>query len=497
MPLVSEMRGVASLRIFCADQFYVQTRCVASTLFVMPNTETTSRNDLGTAPVQRLFFRFYVPSLISMASIAAHQVINGIILGQQVGKEALGAIGLYTPVLLLFIAFVLSIMIGGGILFARHVGGGRLAEARHVFEVATTLVLGVGTVAALSAPWITAPLVSWLAAGQSPIMVQYTTECTYWNLLFTPFFLIRVLWGGFLSNDNAPGITKNATVLAAILNIVLDLVLVVVFPYGVAGAAIATGLALLVAVVYLAVAIERRKGHLSLRRFRLGLRFTEWPELFRLGFPSFVSEVSVAFGFFLINRSLLPYGALAVSAFGVVNLLSNLFLRLFTAAMLAIQPIMAYNIGARQPHRVLETLRFALLFTFMVGVGVYLIGFFGSDLLINIVSADESDEFKQVATRAIMLSFILFAATGPNYVLVMYIQIIGQATLSTLTNVVRGFLLIALLLLVLPEPLGMHLNGVWLARPLAEVLLLLGLGLFLWYRRDRFFSDDTILRTRS
>lgn len=429
-----------------------------------------------------------------MASIAAHQIINGIILGQQLGKEALAAIGLYTPILLISVAVVLAVMIGGGILFARNVGAQRYADAQQGFQFATTLVLLVSITVAFSAPFITPPIVGYLAAGQSPLLIQYTTECVFWNLVFLPVFLIRVLWGGFLSNDNAPGLSKNANVIAAFLNIALDVLFVIVFPFGVPGAAIATGLALLVAVVYLVIRIRTRNGHLDLRQFRFSLRFADWREMLRLGFPSFVSEISVAFGFFLINRGLLPYGALAVSAFGVVNLLSNLFLRLFTASMLAIQPIMAFNIGARHPQRVLATLRFALLFTVGLGVVVYLLGFIFADSLINIVSGSASVAFKQVANRAILLSFAVFVATGPNYILTMYIQIIGKSALSVLTNIIRGFVLIALFLLVLPGPLAMQLNGVWLARPLAEISLLVCLGCYLWLRKERFFSDAAILR---
>ncbi|MBC3790502.1 Na+-driven multidrug efflux pump [Spirosoma sp. LMG 31447] len=306
--------------------------------------------------------------------------------------------------------------------------------------------------------------------------------------------MLRVLWGGFLSNDNAPDVSRNASMLSALVNIGLDVLLVIVFPFGVAGAAIATGLALLVGLAYLFVRIRNRNGHLDLRRFQFTLRLADWRELLRSGFPSFVSELSVAVGFLLINRNLLPYGTLAVSAFGVVSLLSNLFLRLFTASMLAVQPIMAFNIGARNPRRVLETLRFALIFSFAVGIGVFLVGAFLANFMIDIVSGDESGEFKRVAAQAILLSFVLFLATGSNYILVMYIQIIGKAVLSTTINIARGFVLIALFLFLLPDPLQMHLNGIWLARPFAEISLLLGLSGYLWFRRNVFFSDDAILK---
>jgi Na+-driven multidrug efflux pump len=457
----------------------------------MSTTEQPVISDLGHAPVRLLFFRFYVPALVSMASIALHQIINGIILGRQLGKEALAAISLYTPVLFVCIALVLAVMIGGGILFSRNAGAQRYGDAQRVFRFCTTLVVLVSGLIALSAPLSTPILVRQLAAGQNPVIVQYTTECTFWNLVFLPVFLLRVLWGGFLSNDNGPVVSRNASILSALVNIVLDVVLVIVFPFGVAGAAIATGLALLVGLGYLFVRIRNRSGHIDLHRFRFTLRLADWRELLRLGFPSFVSELSVAVGFLLINRSLLPYGTLAVSAFGVVNLLSNLFLRLFTASMLAVQPVMAFNIGARHPRRVLEILRFALMFCFATGVVVFLIGTFLANFMISIVAVNESAAFKQVTSEAIFLSFFLFLATGANYILVMYLQVTGQSMLSTTINMVRGFALIALFLFLLPDAL--HLNGVWLARPLAEISLLLGLSSYLWIRRGAFFSEEAIL----
>ncbi|MBC3790501.1 MATE family efflux transporter [Spirosoma utsteinense] len=126
----------------------------------MNTTEQPVISDLGHAPVRSLFFRFYGPSLVSMASIALHQIINGIILGQQLGKEALAAISLYTPVLFVFIAFVLAVMIGGGILFSKRVGAQRYDEARQVFRFCTTLVVLVSGLVALYAPFITPFLVS-------------------------------------------------------------------------------------------------------------------------------------------------------------------------------------------------------------------------------------------------------------------------------------------------------------------------------------------------
>ena len=71
-------------------------------------------SQLGEAPIRSLFYKFYFPALASILSSTLHQIINGIILGQQVGKEGLAVVGLYGPVVIVFISLTLPVMIGGG-----------------------------------------------------------------------------------------------------------------------------------------------------------------------------------------------------------------------------------------------------------------------------------------------------------------------------------------------------------------------------------------------
>ena len=78
--------------------------------------------DLGNAPIRRLFFAYYFPAVVSMLSVTVHQIVDGVILGAMVGKEGVAAIGLYAPVLIVFIAIELMLMVGGGILFSQNIG---------------------------------------------------------------------------------------------------------------------------------------------------------------------------------------------------------------------------------------------------------------------------------------------------------------------------------------------------------------------------------------
>lgn len=447
-------------------------------------------------PIRPLFFRYYTPTLASMLSVTLHQVINGIILGQYVGKDGVAAIGLYGPVFTIFIAFSLSLMIGGGILISRSIGAKDYTQAQQVFQFSTTVALLVGGIIAVSAPFITAAVTRFLAGDESTTIYQSTYDYIFWGFLWLPLFFLRMLWGNFITNDGAPKVSKNATLLSVLLNIVLDIVFIVFIPLGTAGASIATGLAILGALIYLFVYINRKKGHLSFRHFRFTLYFSQWKTLLNFGIPSFVSELSFSFGLLFINKALIPFGALAVAAFGMVNHISFLFVRLFTAAMISVLPIMSFNIGAGQPRRVLQTLRFGLVFTTILGVIITIIGFTFPGMIVSIFAGNESAAFRAIATHAMGLYFILFLAAGPNYLFGAYFQSIGMSFLSTSINLLKGLVLIIAFLLLLPANSNFGMDSIWLSRSLAEVGTLVLIIIFTFTQRDRFYSAAAILKKK-
>ncbi|KAA0993495.1 MATE family efflux transporter [Dyadobacter aurulentus] len=451
----------------------------------------TATNHLGHAPVKALFFQYYGPAIISLLSSTIHQVINGIILGQQVGKEGLAAVGLYGPVVIVLVALSLPVMIGGGVLISKHIGAADYTKAQYVFQFATTLVLLIGGSVALSAPMSAKPLAQFLAGKDNLALAEYTADYAFWQLASLPFFFLGMVWGNFVRADGSPKVSRNASILAAVVNIVLDLILVVGFNLGVKGASIATSVALFSGAAYLFFYVLRGNTHYDFSSFRFTLRFAQWREFLKVGMPSFASEIAFSSGLLLINQSLIQYGSSAVAAFGLVNYLSFLLIRPFTAAMIAALPIISFNVGAKQPQRVLEVFRFSLGFTIVLGIIVTLAGLFLSDPLVFLFSGDQTVSSRQIASQAMNIYFLLFLAAGPNYILAAFLQSTGKTTLTMIINLLKGFLLIVPALLILPEHFG--LSGVWLSRSLAEILTFAFVGFYTLYNRKQYFAANAIV----
>jgi Na+-driven multidrug efflux pump len=298
-----------------------------------------------------------------------------------------------------------------------------------------------------------------------------------------PVLFLCIVWRQFLVNDGGPRMARNASFIAVALNIVLDFVIIGWQGWGTAGASIATALSNVCAMAYLFWYIRQGRGHLHFGNFRFTLYFPEWRSLFQTGVPTFLSDLSFSLGLLIINRCLVSYGELAVAAFGMVNHLSFIFLRLLTAAMLAALPIMSFNVGAKQPARVVAMLRFAMMFSVVIGVVVCGIGWLVPGALVRIFSADATVAFESLAADGLSLYFLLFLAAGPNYILSAYFQSTGRTTMSIVVNLLKGVVLVVVFVWTLPA-LGLGMTGMWLSRAGAEVatLVLVG-GISLLYRQ--------------
>ncbi|WP_031527795.1 MATE family efflux transporter [Dyadobacter crusticola] len=452
----------------------------------------SATNQLGHAPVRYLFFQNYGPAIISLLSSILHQVINGIILGQQVGKEGLAAVGLFGPVVIILVALSLPIMIGGGVLIGNGIGAGDFESVQQVFQFATTLVIIIGGFVAICAPFFSVPLARFLAGSENSLLTKNTADYAFWQLVSLPVFFLGMVWGNFVRANNEPKVTRNASVLAAAVNIVLDLILVLVLDMGVEGASIATAIALTCGAAYLFVFISKGKTHFGFSCFRFTLKLSQWKEYFKIGLPSFASEIAFSSGLLFINQALIPYGATAVAAFGLVNYLSFLLIRPFTAAMIAALPIMSFNIGAKQPQRVLDTLRFSLGFTLFLGIIAAGSGLLLSDQLIRLFSGDQSMAYRETASHAMNLYFLLFLAAGPNYLLAAFLQSTGKTIASLSVNLLKGLLLVVPALAILPNYLG--LPGIWLSRSLSEILAFIAIAAYTFCYKKRYYTADAILQ---
>jgi Na+-driven multidrug efflux pump len=168
-------------------------------------------------------------------------------------------------VVIMLVALGLPLMIGTSILLGKSIGAADYGSAQRIFAFATTLALLLGGTVALISPWLVKPLTVFLVGtGDAPLAGSLAAYCAgnWWGL---PAFFLNMFWGSLLRSDGDPEVSRNASLVAVGLNLALDLLLVVVLGWGVAGASLATVLGSTAATVYLAFHLQKGKNHFGFR----------------------------------------------------------------------------------------------------------------------------------------------------------------------------------------------------------------------------------------
>ncbi len=433
---------------------------------------------LDNQPVSRMFIRYLIPSMVGMLLMAVNVVVDGIMVGNRLGAEALAGVGIAGPVYTIFIAISLWIGVGAATRYSIAMGAKKTEQARAIFTQSLVFIFGVTLFIGIAAYFFREPLA--YALGANTQTYPYVSDYMTVLLLFGFVFTIESVFSVFIRNDGAPNVSMAALVIAAVANIALNYLFLYVLDYGVAGAATATVLAGATAILVLSTHFFSPKSNLKLVRFSFKKRL--FFMMVAIGFPSFLAEIGVSV--FTISHNIIlekMAGTSGVAAFSILNYVHSVMLMMFLGMGSAIQPLISYYHGARNEERKKETVRIAVWITMGTGFLFFLIGQFAAQPIVSIFG-DFPAAVTELATSGIQLFFIAYLFMGINFVMMTYYQSVGHVRMAIWITAAREIIIMLTLLHVLPPLFG--LTGVWLAIPISECIVLM--TIFHYQRKLRF-----------
>ncbi|UII55382.1 MATE family efflux transporter [Cytobacillus spongiae] len=435
--------------------------------------ETAIQNKLLNQSVNKVFFQYLIPSLIGMMLMSINILIDGIFVGNAVGSTALASVNIAVPVFSILISVSLWIGIGGGTLYSIALGENNVKRARSIFTFSLTLVTLLVVVFCLIGYLNVNQLADLLGANTDtkPYVIDYLSIL----LLFGVFMAIENALSIFIRNDGNPQLAMISLVLTAISNILLNYWMIFILELGVKGAALATVLSGVIGLLVLLLHFTKKDISLKLIKFKWS--FQSMSEIFSIGFPSFLAEMGTLV--FVISYNLMMVeliGTNGVAAFSVVNYLHAFMFLAFFGIGSAIQPMISFYKGAHQKERIQATIRIAEKTSILLGVLFLIIGFTGARQLVSLFGITSPD-IETLAIQGIQLFFIGYLFMGINFIYMTYYQSIGQVGPAIYMIMLRSFVLMLVAIWLLPKWIGV--NGVWLALPLSEFLVALGIIVFL------------------
>lgn len=421
--------------------------------------------DLITDRIERIFPRYLAANIASSILISLNYFVDMVCVGQSVGELGLASLNVAVPATGFLYALGFLFGAGGANRYSGYLGERKTEKAKQVFG--TTLLACVATAAVLTVAGLVflQPIGAFLGAAGD--YRQGTLDYLLFAFAFAPGYMLEPFLSVFLANDKAPRLSVLGNGVGVAVNVLLDVLFISVFGWGLGGASLASGAGVLAACVLLMCGAFRKNSGLHLRQCRPNAR--ELVPALKVGVSSCLRELTGSLLIVVINLVLvnLPNaGEKAVAAYGVVASYGTVILCTLAGVSDTIQPLVSINTGAGKSRRSRRILWMGVLWALGI-MGVYVfVGELWPETLIRIFVDSKDPEFLAMSIDGIRAVFPCYLAAGVTVCLNVYFEAVQASLEAFWLSMLRGFLIPTLTVFVCVFFLGV--KGVWVSFLLSE-----------------------------
>ena len=429
----------------------------------------------------RKLLRFTAPSILMMIFTSIYGVVDGFFVSNYVGKTQFAALNFIFPFIMLLGAVGFMLGTGGSALVAKNMGENKmeLANRRFSFLVYVTIVSGI--VIALLGIVIVRPVAAWLGAEGE--LLEYCVLYGRILLFALPAFMLQTEFQTFFVTAEKPELGFKITIAAGVANMVLDWLLVAVFPFGLAGAAWATGLSQMVGGILPLFYFVRENDSL----LRLTKTSFDGYALYKScsnGVSELVSNISMSLVGLLFNVQLMAYaGENGVAAYGVIMYIDFVFIAAFIGYAMGTAPVISYHFGAQNHDELKSLLQKSLTILLISSVSMFLFAeIMARPLAMIFASYDVT--LLDITVHGFHIYSISFLFVGFTIFGSSFFTALNNGLVSAIISFVRTLIFEVALVLALPVLWG--IDGIWWAVVLARGLAIVVTGFFLIVNQKKY-----------
>ena len=424
--------------------------------------------ELGTAPVHKLLFKYAMPAIIAMTATSLYNIVDSIYIGHGCGTLALSALTVAKPFMDICAAFGSLVGVGASSLLAIYLGEKDYDRANRVLgNVIVMNIILSAVVMIVGLVWLD-PILLLFGASEDTLLYahEYMEIILYGNILTHLYFGLNAM----LRSAGHPRFSMTATIVAVVVNIILDPIFIFGLDMGVRGAALATIISQAIAVTWQVTKFTDKN---ELVRFHRGIWRLNKHITFRalaIGMSPFLYNIAHCVVVIIINNQLKNFGGdTAIASYGVINRLTFVFAMMVMGLNQGMQPIAGYNYGAKQYDRMLRSFYLTCKYaTYVMGV-VFILGECCPRLVTQMFTHDP--ELISLTIRPIRIICSTMLIIGFQMVTGNLFTSIGRAGKAIFLSLTRQVLYLIPLALFLPylfpnDPI----LGVWWSIPISDTL---------------------------
>ncbi len=390
--------------------------------------------------------RYVIPSILSNACYFLFTIIDGIFIGRGVGVDALGAINLLFPFIMVANALFLLTCVGGVSVVAVRMGRGDTDGANKAFVHSLSMTFIVSVFLCFIGTVFPKQLTC-LLGGSDPIYFDFCVDYIFmYSLFFIPSGLSMALQN-FCRNDGDPILVSGAVIISTVINIFGDWLLIFPLKMSMTGAALATGISQCISFLIVLIHFMKKKGKL---RFSLQTPNTSLIKKILLrGLPECVAQFSVPVSMICMNFVLLDLqGPLGVNTYSLLGYVASFSIAVFVGTAQGLQPLFGQSFGAGRYRDLKYFLKCGIIINLVGSIFINILLIFVGEEVCTLFGADVKT--LEHATKNMFFYSWGFIAESMNSILSAYLYSTKRTNRAIIVNFLRAFIVSTAVTLILP-----------------------------------------------
>lgn len=429
---------------------------------------SNQNTDLGKDSIGKLMFKLSAPAIIAQIVNVLYNIVDRIFIGRMAsGDLAMAGVGVAFPIILIISAFSSLVGMGGAPLAAIKMGENDNDSAEKIMANSFSLLIIIAIILTSGFLIFKEPIL--IAFGASDNTLGYALDYISIYVLGTIFVQIALGMNAYINTQGFAKIGMMTVAIGAIINIVLDPILIFGFNLGVKGAALATLTAQAVSALWVLKFLFGSKSILKIRKKYLKLDKKIIASIVGLGMAPFIMQSTESLVLISLNTQLAKYGGdLAVGAMTIMSSIMQMILLPMTGLTQGAQPIISYNYGAKQIDRVKKAFKLCLISCVVYSTSVWLLLMVSPEVIVKIFNSDPT--LLKITSSSIKIYFAGIFIFGIQISCQQTFLSLGQAKISLFLALLRKIILLIPLIFILPIFINNGLFAVLLAEPIADVI---------------------------
>lgn len=426
-------------------------------------------------PVSKAVFKNAIPAILAMIMVLVYNLADTFFIGQTHDALQVAAVSIATPIFLMFMAVGTAFGMGGTSVISRSLGEGKKEYAKKVCSFCMWACVAVGIIMSALMLIFRNQILSIIGASADTweFAKTYLTIVTFSG----PFVLISNCFSNILRAEGQSGKAMIGSLIGNIVNIILDPIMILVFKWNIAGAAIATVIGNILGALYYIFYFIKGESTLSISLKDFTLKNKVCSSTLAIGIPTSLGSILMSVSQIIINSQMSEFGDMAIAGIGVAMKVVTITGMISMGLGQGVQALLGYSIGARNWDRYNKILKFSLCFSLILSIILTGVCYLSTNQIVGMFVTEESAfNYGVEFSRILLTTSCLF---GIFYILTNALQAMGDSISSLIINISRQGIIFIPAVFILKSIIG--LNGVVWAQPVADVIsIILALGLYIF-----------------